>query len=289
MTPVEHLLTIMVRLRDPDRGCPWDVEQTFDTIAPYTLEEAYEVVDAIERRDVAALKDELGDLLLQVVFHARMASEAGLFDFDDVARSIADKLVRRHPHVFGDAEQRDSARQTLEWEQTKHAERRERALARPPDTNESSLDSALDDVPLALPALKRAAKMQKRVAAQGFQWSDPRDALAKVREELEELTGEFEDLTEKNRLEDELGDVLFAVVALGRTLDVDAETALRRATAKFERRYRRLEGLIAADGVGNGGASLETLLAAWARVKAEETAPGVDDREPQPDAAGRSE
>jgi nucleoside triphosphate diphosphatase len=297
LTPVHHLLAIMARLRDPDRGCPWDVEQTFDTIAPYTLEEAYEVVDAIERRDLAALKDELGDLLLQVVFHARMAAEADLFDFDDVARSIADKLVRRHPHVFGDAERRDSAQQTIEWEQTKHAERRERALARAPATDEPSPESALDDVPLALPSLVRAAKMQKRVAAQGFQWPDPRDAVAKVHEELEELIAEFSHPTEKSglndgraaqndRLEDELGDVLFAVVALGRTLDVDAETALRRATAKFERRFRRVEALVAADGSGSGGASLDAMLVAWGRVKAEETAIALDDRDRQPDTAG---
>jgi ATP diphosphatase len=220
--PVERLRQIMRRLRDPQRGCEWDTVQTFETIAPYTIEEAYEVADAIAREDMPALADELGDLQLQVVFHAQMAEEAGLFTFDDVIDRICDKMERRHPHIFGDAEQGGHHL----WEIIKAEER-----AANPDT------SALAGVALALPALERAAKLQRRAARVGFDWPDSSGPRAKIDEELAELEAE----TEHDRKLDELGDLLFAVVNLARHLNVEPEAALRQANRKFEQRFRAIE------------------------------------------------
>src|SRR5262252_4777589 len=202
--PLDRLLAIMARLRDPQRGCPWDREQSFATIAPYTLEEAYEVADAIARGDNVALKDELGDLLFQVVFHARMAEEAGLFGFDEVAAAIADKMERRHPHVFGDVRIDSAAAQTAAWEQHKAAERRDRAQ------RAGEGHSVLDGVALALPALLRAAKIQSRAARIGFDWRQPRPVIAKLAEEIGELEAELDGNADPARIEDEVGDLLFA-------------------------------------------------------------------------------
>jgi ATP diphosphatase len=245
---VEALLSIMAQLRDPDSGCPWDVEQTFASIAPYTIEEAYEVADACQRNDIAALKDELGDLLLQVVFHARIAEEAGHFGFADVADAIAAKLVRRHPHVFGSGVAREDGH--ANWETVKAAER----VAQ-------SDRSALAGVALALPALMRAEKLQKRAARTGFDWPDESGPRAKIAEELDEVAGAADD----DAREDEVGDLLFAVVNLSRHMKVDPEVALRRANAKFEMRFRAME-----DQAGAAFATLpiDAKEGLWARVKA---------------------
>jgi ATP diphosphatase len=254
--PIDTLLQIMARLRDPDTGCPWDREQDFSTIAPYTIEEAYEVADAIERRDMAALKDELGDLLLQVVFHARMAEEAGHFAFDDVATAINEKMVRRHPHVFGDAQIASVSAQNEAWETHKAAERAA-----------SGGDSALVGVALAFPALLRAGKVSRRAARIGFDWPDARAVIPKIAEEIAEIEAEIDNGAAPARLEDEVGDLLFAAANLARKLDVEPETALRRATAKFERRFRRVEALAAERGIGR---DLDGLEALWQQVKREE-------------------
>ena len=255
--PIDKLLKIMARLRDPERGCPWDVEQDFATIAPYTIEEAYEVADAIERGDMAALKDELGDLLLQVVFHSRMAEEAGLFAFDDVANAISDKMLRRHPHVFGDAEIAGIAAQNEAWEAHKAQERAANGAA----------ESVLDGIALALPALLRAGKMSRRAARIGFDWPDAGAVIPKLAEEIGEIEAEIADGADKDRLEDEVGDLLFAAANLARKLGVEPETALRRATAKFERRFRKVEALAAERGVGR---DLDALEALWQQTKREE-------------------
>jgi nucleoside triphosphate diphosphatase len=252
----------MARLRDPKRGCPWDREQDFSTIAPYTIEEAYEVADAIERRDMAALKDELGDLLFQVVFHARMAEEAGMFAFDDVAAAIADKMERRHPHVFGAAAIASAAAQTEAWEQHKTAERRDRASAA------GMSASVLDGVALALPALLRAVKIQNRAARIGFDWPEAYPVLDKVAEEIFELRTELERCGTRERLEDEMGDLLFAVANLARKLELDPEAALRHATAKFEKRFRRVEAQASERAIGT---DLEALEALWQEAKREES------------------
>ena len=255
--PIDRLLAIMARLRDPDRGCPWDREQNFATIAPYTIEEAYEVADAIEREDMTALKDELGDLLLQVVFHARMAEEAGLFAFDDVAQAIADKMERRHPHVFGDAEIASVAAQNEAWEAHKAAEREAKGEAA----------SVVEGVAIALPALMRAAKISRRAARIGFDWPDADSVIDKIEEELDEIEDAIDDRAPPAALEEEIGDLLFATANLARKLDIEPETALRRATAKFERRFRRVETLAAERGIGR---NLDALEALWQEVKAEE-------------------
>ena len=255
--PIDRLLQIMTRLRDPVRGCPWDKAQNFATIAPYTIEEAYEVADAIERSDMAALKDELGDLLLQVVFHARMAEEAGHFAFDDVAQAIADKMERRHPHVFGDAEIASVAAQNAAWEAHKEAERAVRGEA----------VSVLDGVALALPALLRAAKISRRAARIGFDWPDPEDVIDKIEEELDEIEDAIDEDDNDTVIEEEVGDLLFAAANLARKLDIEPETALRRATAKFERRFRRVETLAKERGIGPDLDALEEL---WEEVKADE-------------------
>jgi nucleoside triphosphate diphosphatase len=256
--PIDRLLEIMARLRDPERGCPWDLGQNFATLASYTIEEAYEVADAIERGDMMALKDELGDLLLQVVFHARMAEEAGLFGFDEVAAAIADKMVRRHPHVFGDAEIASVSAQNEAWEAHKAAERQARAR----ESGEAS--SVLDGVALALPALMRAAKISRRAARIGFDWPDARAVIPKLAEEIAELEAELDRGAGREALEEELGDFLFAAVNLARKLEVEPETALRRATAKFERRFRWVEALAAERSIGP---EIDALEALWQEVK----------------------
>lgn len=263
---IERLLAVMVRLRDRQNGCPWDVAQSFATIAPFTIEEAYEVADAIDRNDLKGLREELGDLLFQVVFHARMAEEAGLFDFVDVARDLADKMVRRHPHVFAAAEDsiKDAAAQTEAWEAHKAAERAARH-----DSGQAL--SALAGVPVNLPALVRAQKLQKRASRVGFDWNDPRPALDKLAEEIQELRAELDAPTANNaRIDEEVGDLLFAAVNAVRLAGGDAESALRRANAKFERRFARVEALLAERGRTAATSTLAEMDELWNRVKAEE-------------------
>ncbi|MES1191850.1 MAG: nucleoside triphosphate pyrophosphohydrolase [Steroidobacter sp.] len=227
---LQRLLDIMATLRDPAKGCPWDKEQTFATIAPYTLEEAYEVADAIARNDMNALKDELGDLLFQVVFHSQMAAEQGAFNFDDVAGAICDKMQRRHPHVFGDEQIASATAQTIAWEEHKRRER-----------GDGGHSSVLDNIPLALPALTRAAKLGKRAATIGFEWPDVQGALDKMSEELREVQQAVSNHAAEDELTDELGDVLFCVVNVCRHLHIDPEAALRSVNNKFERRFRHVE------------------------------------------------
>ena len=251
------LLDIMARLRDRERGCPWDVEQTFATIAPYTIEEAYEVADAIERNDLRDLKDELGDLLFQVVFHARMAEEAGAFAFEDVAAAICDKMLRRHPHVFGDQKVAGSAEQTKRWEEIK---REERGTADPSA-------GVLDDVPVGLPALTRAAKLGKRAATVGFDWPNVAGVRAKVDEELGELDAAAAS-GERDEIAAEMGDLLFSVANWCRHLQLDPETCLRSANERFMRRFRSVESEVAASGrpwSSHDAAALDEL---WRRAKA---------------------
>jgi MazG family protein len=254
---IDKLLAIMNCLRDRERGCPWDLEQDFRSIAPHTIEEAYEVADAIERADFAALRDELGDLLFQVAFHARLASEQGAFTFDDVVDAICDKLTRRHPHVFGDAVVADAGAQTLAWEAMKRAERAARGD-----------DGALADVPAALPALTRARKLGSRAADAGFDWPDAAGPREKVNEELLELDHAVE-AGDAARREAEIGDLLFSVVNLARHLDIDPETALRRANERFARRYRHVEAELARLGEPLAGAAPELLDRLWATAKVE--------------------
>ena len=261
---LDRLLTIMAQLRDPESGCPWDIEQSFATIAPYTIEEAYEVADAIAREDHDDLRGELGDLLLQVVFHARMAEEADLFDFDAVAGAIADKMVDRHPHVFGDEAQRDKATQTVSWEAQKATERAEKAK------QNGTQASVLADVALALPALMRAEKLQKRAARVGFDWTEPEPVFGKIIEEINELRAEFEVGSDHERLEDELGDVLFTVANLARFLKVDPEQALRRTNDKFSRRFKAIEQSLAAEGLHFDDVDLDEMERRWVAAKLQE-------------------
>lgn len=262
---IDRLLEIMARLRAPIGGCPWDLEQTFATIAPYTIEEAYEVADAIARSDMAELKEELGDLLLQVVYHAQMAQEAGAFAFADVAKTIADKMVARHPHVFADSKtfgdtKIDSAQaQTSSWELYKAAERAHKAQGKP--------TSALDGVALALPALTRAEKLQKRAGRVGFDWNDARLVLDKIEEEIGELRAELEG-ADPARLQDEVGDLLFALANLARHLKIDPEASLRQANAKFERRFRHIEARLAAQGRLAENTALDEMERLWQEAKA---------------------
>ena len=252
---VERLIELMARLRDPAGGCPWDREQTFETVAPYTVEEAYEVLDAIDHGDMAELKAELGDLLFQVVFHARMAEEAGQFAFGDVVAAVVDKMTRRHPHVFGDAEVRDAEDQTRAWEAQKAAERAEKGPA-----------SVLDGVARSLPALSRAEKVQKRVARVGFDWPDAAGVLDKLEEEL----GELREAVAGGRtaeVQAELGDLLFTCVNLARHVEADPERALRRANDRFEGRFRQVEAGLRAEGREPDDADLAELDARWEAVK----------------------
>ncbi len=263
---IRDLLEIMVGLRTPVSGCPWDLAQDFASIAPYTIEEAYEVADAIERGDLDDLKEELGDLLLQVVFHAQMAEEAGRFGFGDVVEAITTKMIRRHPHVFGDLDAKDAAAVKVRWD-AKAEEKAERAAKRAAVEGEIST-SLLDDVPVALPALTRAAKLQKRAGTVGFDWNDPHAVLAKIREELDEFEHELSaDSAGHDRLEDELGDILFAVANLGRHLSIEPEAALRRSNAKFVRRFRHIETELARAGRQLEDATLEEMEALWTEAK----------------------
>lgn len=233
-----ELLGVMARLRDPDNGCPWDIKQSFETIAPYTIEEAYEVADAIQRRDMQGLKEELGDLLLQVVFHAQMACDEGLFDFEDVAQAIAQKMIERHPHVFGDLRFDSEADQKAHWEALKQKER---------ESKSPQQISAVDGVALALPALTRAEKIQKRASRVGFDWSQAEDVVAKVDEEVAELRQAVA-AADQSAMDDELGDLLFSVTNLARHLGVDPEMSLRKATDKFEARFKHMERSLGAEG-----------------------------------------
>lgn len=254
----------MSRLRDPDLGCPWDIDQNFKTIAPYTIEEAYEVAQAIHDSDMDALRDELGDLLLQVVYHAEMAKEAGVFNFDDVVVNISDKMIRRHPHVFADSNIENANQKTLDWETQKAQERYARAKDR-----ETSI-SALDGVALALPALMRAEKLQKRAARVGFDWNVTAKIIEKISEELTEISEEYTIDGPTDSLRIECGDLLFACVNLIRHLNIDAETALREANTKFEKRFRRLEEIVESENQKPEDMSLAELEGIWNRVKFEE-------------------
>ena len=252
---MERLRAVMARLRDPAAGCPWDVEQTFATIAPYTIEEAYEVADAIARGDLDDLKGELGDLLFQSVFHARIAEEAGAFDLDDVIRAITDKMIDRHPHVFGDESRDKSAlQQTRDWEAQKARERAARKET-----------GVLDGVALGLPALLRAGKLQKRAARVGFDWTDRGDVVAKIAEEARELA-EAEDLSPDARA-DEMGDLLFAVANLARHMGIDPESALRATNDKFTRRFRHIEAALSAEGRTPADSDLAEMDALWNAAK----------------------
>jgi ATP diphosphatase len=277
MTQIDQLIEIMAKLRNPNGGCPWDLEQNFATIAPYTIEEAYEVAEAITRGDMGELRDELGDLLLQVVFHTQMAAEAGHFTFDDVVQTISDKMIRRHPHVFADAEINDAAAQTANWEVIKEQERSKKKSTR-----------TLANIPAALPALMRAQKLQARAARVGFDWPDVKGVIAKIREELAEVeevlatchpepregskaaAADASASPQHARLTDEIGDVLFAVTNLARFVGADAETALRGTNAKFTRRFEYIEDALAARGVTVKDATLEEMETLWNAAKANE-------------------
>lgn len=278
--PIDRLIAVMARLRHPTRGCPWDLGQTFRTITPYTIEEAYEVAEAIETGDSAAIRDELGDLLFQVVFHARLAEEAGLFSFDDVATAIADKMVRRHPHVFqhphvfepraagdaasggGEALRSDVLRS--DWEAAKARERAEKA------EREGRSPSVLDGIGAALPALSRAAKIQDRAARVGFDWPDVGGVLAKIDEEMAEIREALAAGAPAEKVAEELGDLFFSCVNLARRLGSEPEGTLREATRKFETRFRAIEAALALSGTKVGDASLAELEAEWTRVKEQE-------------------
>ena len=261
--PMHRLRAIMARLRDPVSGCPWDVEQTFESIAPYTIEEAYEVADAIERGHWDDLKGELGDLLFQSVFHAQMAADQGLFDFDDVARGIGDKMIARHPHVFGDESNAKSAdQQVSDWEGVKAAERAEKARV-----NHSG-NGVLDDVTLGLPALMRAEKLQKRAARVGFDWPEIGQVIDKIAEEARELA-EARDTLPQEKIEEEMGDLLFVIANLARHLKVDPEVALRRANAKFMRRFAYIEQQLMARHSSPEASDLAEMDALWDAAKAD--------------------
>ena len=262
LPPMARLLAIMARLRDAEDGCPWDQEQTFATIAPYTVEEAYEVADAVERGNLTDLKEELGDLLLQVVFHARIAEEQGAFAFDDVAQAINDKMVRRHPHVFADQTYASLAEQKDGWESLKAAERNAKA---------TGATSLLDDVPVGLPGLTRAVKLSKRAASVGFVWPTVEDVVAQLQEEIGELVAEIA-AGDLDKARHELGDVLFVVANLARTLDIDPEDAVRYTNAKFVRRFQYVERRLAERGKTPAQSDLAEMDALWDAAKAEERA-----------------
>lgn len=257
---INTLLEVMTRLRDPATGCPWDRAQDFHTIAPYTIEEAYEVADAISRGDMDALVDELGDLLFQVVFHAQMASEAEAFDFGDVVTAIVEKMVRRHPHVFASKSINDADQQSLSWEAHKAAERKKHGM-------ENEGDSLLDHVPESLPAVKRGQKLQQRAATAGFDWPTTAGVMAKIEEELAELCQTVETGAAAERVEAELGDLMFSCINLARHLKIDAEMALRSANTKFERRFRFMEHKLASEGRSAAEADLDALEALWEEAK----------------------
>ena len=268
---IADLIAIMSRLRTPVSGCPWDLEQDFRSIAPYTIEEAYEVADAIEHGDMADLRDELGDLLLQVVFHAQMAAEEAAFDFGGVVEAITTKMIRRHPHVFGDADSSDAAAVKVRWSQIKAEEKAERAERRRASGQTEERHGALSEVPKGLPGLVRAVKLQEKAGRVGFDWNDPRAVLAKIREEIDELEAELDAPDNRRRLEDECGDVLFALANLARHLKIDPEAALRGSNAKFERRFASIEAALEELGRRPEDASLEEMEALWVAAKRSET------------------
>jgi len=259
---IARLIEIMAALRDREHGCPWDVEQDFDSIAPYTIEEAYEVADAIAERDMPALKDELGDLLLQVVYHAQMASEAGAFAFPDVVEAVTTKMIRRHPHVFGDEDAKAAGQAKGVWERIKSEEKRERAAATP-----SVAPGVLDDISASLPSLVRAQKLQEKAATVGFDWNDPKAVIAKIREEIAEIEAEL-DAGDTGRVAGEVGDLLFVVVNLARHLKVDADHALRLTNTKVVKRFRAIESALASEGRTPSEASLAEMEALWQAAKA---------------------
>ena len=287
ITPMDELLSVMAALRTPQTGCPWDLEQTFETIAPYTVEEAYEVADAIERGDKVDLRDELGDLLLQVVYHARMAEEQGLFAFDDVVTAIKNKMIRRHPHVFGTVQERAAGAEPGFWETIKAAERQARTAERaarglPPKTEDQG---ALGSVPRNLPALTRALKLQNKAAQVGFDWPTLALVLAKMREELAELDEALSDGNvvsnpasdqanhpQANEIREEFGDLLFVMANVARHLSIDPEATLHQANAKFERRFRGIERHLAACGRDIQEATLEEMDEIWDEIKRQEKA-----------------
>ena len=256
-TQLRALIEVMAKLRDPINGCAWDLEQDHASIAPYTIEEAYEVQDAIEKNDMQGLREELGDLLLQVVFQARIGEEAGHFDFADIAQAITDKMIRRHPHIFGDHEYRTAEEQRQAWEDMKAEERQSK--------NETRL---LDDVAATLPAMMRAFKLQKRAARVGFDWPDSQQVLDKVKEELAEVEAELTpDQIDQNRLEDEIGDVLFSVINLARKLEIDPEQALKSTNNKFTNRFNYVEQVIVSNGNNFKEASLDEMEDLWQKAK----------------------
>ena len=258
---IQRLLEMMARLRNPNGGCPWDVAQTFESIAPYTIEEAYEVADAIERKDMADLKDELGDLLLQVVFHSQMAAEAGLFTFEDVAGAVTDKMISRHPHVYGDAVAASASDvEGRIWEEQKDKEKKLKRA-----------ESILDDVTRGLPSVMRAQKLQKRAARVGFEWPEAVNVLDKLEEEIQELR-EAINANDKDNIHEEIGDLMFCVVNFGRMLGVDCETSLRDVNNKFERRFKGIEQALKAKNIALEDATLEQMEAIWHDIKKTEKA-----------------
>jgi MazG family protein len=261
-----ELLELMVTLRTPVTGCPWDAEQTFRSIAPYTIEEAYEVAHAIDQGDMTELRDELGDLLFQVVFHAQMAAEAGAFDFYDVVDAVTRKMIRRHPHVFGDAVAREAGDVPGQWERIKAEEKAAKAR----HSGGPAASGLLDDVPVTLPGLVRAVKLQNRAAKVGFDWENVGDVFAKVREEFDELAAEIESGADPALIEEELGDILFVMANVARWVRVDPESALRGANAKFIRRFRRIEAWLAETGRRPEDSTLDEMDALWNRAKAED-------------------
>jgi MazG family protein len=261
MHDIHSLLKIMQQLRDPDGGCPWDRDQTYESLVPYTLEEAYEVADAIARKDIEDMRDELGDLLFQVVFYAQIAREQGEFDFNDIANAISEKLIRRHPHVFGDENVKDADEQTRLWEEHKLAERQKKA------DSENRSHSVLEGISISLPALMRAQKLQRRAARVGFDWPEIAPVMDKVQEELQECRDAIKEKESYEAIQEEIGDLLFSCVNLARHADIDAETALRDANEKFTGRFNRIEAALAEQGKTVNEASLEEMDALWEKCK----------------------
>lgn len=263
--PIDELLNLMIRLRDPQAGCPWDRKQTWQSILPHTLEEVYEVADAVDRQDVAALCDELGDLLFQIVFMAQIASEQGLFDFHDVAQGITDKMIRRHPHVFGNDVYADEQAQKQAWEAIKQDER----------VSKPEAEGFFAGIPAAMPALRRSQKIQQRAARVGFDWDHWQQVIPKIHEELDEVVDAVANAEPATRIEEEVGDVLMGATNLARLLGVNAENALRLSNRKFERRFQRVEALLQVQGISLEAASLEQMEAAWNAAKQEEKGQAV--------------
>ncbi len=262
MTPsrdITRLIEIMAALRNPDGGCPWDLEQSFATIAPYTIEEAHEVAEAIAGGDMDELRIELGDLLLQVAYHAQLASEIGAFTFGDVVEAITTKMIRRHPHVFGDEAARSAVAAKGFWEKAKAAERQAKGASAP--------TGLLDGIPAGLPALRRAQRLQEKASTIGFDWNDPKAVLAKLREEIDEIEAEIDAAASTDRLQDEVGDLMFAAVNLARHLGVDPDQALRHGNQKFERRFASIEAALAADGRTPAQSNLAEMEALWQKAK----------------------